>query len=105
MWGENMRVAVASEGKDESSKVSEVSGRAAYYLLFDDGKLNKVIRNPFAVGGGGSGLSVVRMLENEDVDKVISGRFGPKMKEALESAKIGYVETKEEKVAEVLRDV
>jgi len=33
-----MRIAIASSGKDENAKVSKVSGRAPYYLIFEDGK-------------------------------------------------------------------
>jgi predicted Fe-Mo cluster-binding NifX family protein len=79
-----MKIAIASEGKDEDSEVSPVSGRAPYYLIFEDNKLAKSIKNPFAMGGGGAGFSVAQMLGNEKVDVVISGKFGPNITMALE---------------------
>ncbi len=87
-----MKIAVASEGKEESSSVSEVSGRAPYYLIFEDKKLAKVMKNPFAVGGGGAGFGVVQMLHNEGVGLVISGKFGPNMVSAFKEKNIKFLE-------------
>jgi predicted Fe-Mo cluster-binding NifX family protein len=74
-----MKIAVASEGKDENAQVSAVSGRAPYYLIFEDGKLVKALPNPFKTGGGGAGLGVAQMLGNEGVNLIISGEFGSNM--------------------------
>jgi predicted Fe-Mo cluster-binding NifX family protein len=82
-----MKIAIASEGKDESSQVSDVSGRAPYYLIFEDKKLVKAIKNPFTIGGG-AGFSVAQMLINEGVELVISGNFGKNMQGMLDSKKI-----------------
>ncbi|MCD6478059.1 MAG: NifB/NifX family molybdenum-iron cluster-binding protein [Candidatus Aenigmarchaeota archaeon] len=87
-----MRVAVSSVGKDENSQISMAGGRAPYYLIFEDGKLVKVISNPFRIGGGGAGFGVAEMLADEGVDVVISGKFGGNMKGALESKGIKYKE-------------
>jgi predicted Fe-Mo cluster-binding NifX family protein len=97
-----MKIAVASTGKDEESDVSPISGRAEYYLIFEDGKIVKTINNPFKIGGGGAGPSVVQMLSNEGVEKIISGRFGPKMIDAMEEKGIKYEEIEGKKVKEVV---
>lgn len=86
-----MKIAVASEGKDENSQVSPVSGRAPYYLIFEGKNLVKAIKNPFAIGGGGAGFSVAQMLGNEGVDAVISGKFGPNIEMALKQKKIKVI--------------
>jgi len=78
-----MKVAIASVGKDENSKISEVAGRASYYLIFEDGKLVKVVKNPFKVGGGGAGFGVAEMLSGERVGLVVAGSFGMNMQGAL----------------------
>lgn len=72
-----MKVAIASNGKDENANVSEKSGRAPYYLIFENGKLAKVVKNPFRIGGGGAGFGVAEMLSDEKVEMVVSGQFGP----------------------------
>ncbi len=71
-----MKIAISSEGKDENSPVSQMSGRAPYYLIFENKKLIKIIKNPFRMGGGGAGFGVAEMLSEEEVNLVISGRFG-----------------------------
>ena len=100
-----MRVAISSTGKDENSEVSVVSGRAEYYLIFEDKKLVKAIKNPFRIGGGGAGFSVAQMLADEKVNLVISGRFGPNMIHALESKNIKYKEMSELSVKQALEKI
>ena len=87
-----MKVAIASEGKTPDSGVSELSGRAPYYLLFEDGRLAKTIKNPFAVGGGGAGFGVAKMLADERVELVVAGKFGSNMAGALKEKGIKSVE-------------
>lgn len=83
-----MKIAIASEGKEESGEISSRGGRAPYYLIFENKKLIKVVKNPFAVGGGGAGFSVAKMLSNENVDLVIASRIGPNMEFALKEKNI-----------------
>ena len=99
-----MKIAVASTGKDENSRVSLAGGRAPFYLIFEDEKLVRVIKNPFAVGGGGAGFGVARMLADEKVDLVISGNFGPNMLKALESSRIKTKTVEGKTVREILKE-
>ena len=100
-----MKVAVASSGKDEDSEVSPISGRAPYYLVYEDGKLIETIKNPFAIGGGGAGLSVAQMLSNKGVELVVSGRFGPKMEDALKAKGIKMKSEYNKKVKQVIEEL
>lgn len=87
-----MKVAIASLGENENSQISPVGGRAPYYLIFENKKLVKVIKNPFRIGGGGAGFGVAKMLADEGVEMVVAGRIGPNMKAALEEKGIKYLE-------------
>ena len=87
-----MRIAVSSDEKEVESEISMVSGRAKYYLIFEDNKLVKTLSNPFRIGGGGAGFGVAQMLEDENVDLVISGKIGENMKRALDDRKMKYKE-------------
>ena len=100
-----MKVAIASTGNDENAKVSKVSGRAHYYLIFESGRLLKVMKNPFRIGGGGAGFGVVEMLSDESVEMVVSGKFGPNMVGALESKGIQCREMFDVTVKEALESV
>lgn len=84
-----MKTAIASEEKNiEEAKVSPISGRASYYHIYEDKKHIKTIKNPFKIGGGGAGPSVAQMLINENIDLVISGKFGEKMLNVFEENNI-----------------
>ncbi len=83
-----MKIAIASEGKEETSEISLKGARAPYYLLFKEKKLLEVIKNPFAVGGGGAGWSVAHMLAEKKIDLVIAGRIGSNMESALKEKKL-----------------
>ena len=78
-----MKIAIASDGKDETSEISSRGARAPFYLIFEKGKLVETIKNPFAIGGGGAGWSVAHMLADKKVNLVIAGRVGPNMEMAL----------------------
>lgn len=97
-----MKIAIASEGKDESSKISLRGGRAPYYLIFEDKKLIETIKNPFATGSGGAGFSVAYMLAEKKVNLVIAGKVGGNMVSALKEKGIEFREDIERKVSEVI---
>jgi predicted Fe-Mo cluster-binding NifX family protein len=89
-----MKIAIASEGKDENSMISERAGRAPYYIIIKDKGRNKsreivkIIKNPFAIGGGGAGWSVADMLSDENINLFIAGNMGGNIKIALKQKDI-----------------
>jgi predicted Fe-Mo cluster-binding NifX family protein len=98
-----MRIAISSMGESEDSQVSEMSGRAPYYLIFEDSRLVKAVKNPFRIGGGGAGFAVASMLADEKVNIVVSGKFGHNMTGALEEKGIKYKEMHGMTVKEALK--
>lgn len=97
-----MKIGIASEGKKLDSLVCPTAGRAPFYLVFEDKKLIKTIKNPFANGGGGAGFGVVQMLANEGVNKIISGKFGEKLVEALNEKNMTSEEITDKTIQEIL---
>ena len=97
-----MKLAIASDGKTLESKVSEKAGRAPFYLIVVDKELVEVMKNPFAVGGGGAGFGVAKLLEEKNVASVIGKKLGDNMKSALAERNIQFLETKEESVKDAV---
>jgi len=87
-----VKIAIASEGKDEDSEISSRGGRAPYYLIFEDKKLIETIKNPFSAGSGGAGFSVAYMLAEKKVDLVVAGKVGGNMVSALKEKGIEFKE-------------
>lgn len=96
-----MKIAIASEGKDEDSEISQKGGRAPYYIIFKDKKIIEIIKNPFVLGSGGAGFSVAYMLADKNVNLVIAGKVGGNMISALKEKGIEFKE-KNGKVSEVV---
>ena len=85
------RIAIAAVGDNVGSEISEVAGRAPYYLIFDgNGVFLKSLKNPFQNQGGGASSGVVDILNKESVKTVVAGKFGDKMTKQLETNKIEY---------------
>jgi predicted Fe-Mo cluster-binding NifX family protein len=86
-----MKIAIASTNQDLSGEIYLNGGRAPYYLIVDEkGELLESIKNPFAVGGGGAGFGVSKMLADKGVDKVVVGEVGENMKSALKERNLSF---------------
>ncbi len=87
-----MRIAVSTTEGGLDDKVSEVFGRAVSFTIVDveDGDIKsvEVVRNDFAVRGGGAGVAVSQFLADKGVEVVLTGNVGPNALSVLNSAGI-----------------
>jgi predicted Fe-Mo cluster-binding NifX family protein len=100
-----MKIAIASDKNDLNSIISNRGGRADYYLVFEDKKLIEALKNPFAVGGGGAGFSVVEMLNDKNIDLIICGKFGSNMISAINDKNLKFKEIQNKTIQEVLEEI
>lgn len=86
-------IAVAAESSNDSSQISNLAGRAPYFLIFDsDGEFIKSIKNPAQNQKGGASSSVTALLKKESVKTLIAVKFGSKMETNLKAVGIEYSE-------------
>ncbi len=87
-----MKIAVSTTEGGLDDRVSDVFGRAVSFTIVDveDGDIKsvEVVRNDFAVRGGGAGIAVSQFLADKGVEVVLTGNVGPNALSVLNSAGI-----------------
>lgn len=100
-----MKVAITSTGNSIESKLDTRFGRCGYFIIYDtDTKSAEIIPNPNKESPEGSGPASVQLVASKNVQKIISGEFGLKIKSLLDSLKIQMIVLKSEKsVSEIIQ--
>ncbi len=87
-----MKIAITSTGNDLNSEFDQRFGRCAWFCIYDNetGQTG-FIKNEHAEAQGGAGTKASQKMVELEVERVISGDFGPKAKEILEKFDIQMV--------------
>ena len=100
-----MKVAITSTGNSLESKLDQRFGRCAFFVIYDTEKEEmEFITNPNKDAQNGAGPASVQMVASHNVQKIISGEFGIKVKSLLDSLKIQMIILKEpeKRVSEII---
>lgn len=91
-----MKVAITSTGNTLESTIDPRFGRCSYFVIYDiDTKAMEFIPNPNKSADEGAGPASVQVVASKEVNKIISGEFGMKIKSLLDSLKIQMVIVKD----------
>jgi predicted Fe-Mo cluster-binding NifX family protein len=91
-----MKVAITSTGNSLESKLDQRFGRCAFFIIYDiETKGTEFIPNPNKDAEEGAGPASVQLVASRDVQKIISGEFGIKIKPMLDSLKIQMIALKQ----------
>ena len=91
-----MKVAITSTGNTLESTNDPRFGRCAYFVIYDtESKAMEFIPNPNKDAEEGAGPASVQLVASRNVNKIISGEFGMKIKSLLDSLKIQMIIIKE----------
>jgi len=91
-----MKVAITSTGNSLDSTLDQRFGRCGFFIIYDtDAKGMEFIPNPNKDAQEGAGPASVQLVASRNVQKIISGEFGIKIKSLLDSLKIQMVVLKE----------
>ena len=89
---QTLKIAVPATDSGKDSLISTETGRAPFFLFFDnEGNFLETISNPARNQPGGISRTVVALLTDNDVTMVIAASIGDKMKQALTNHKIDFV--------------
>jgi predicted Fe-Mo cluster-binding NifX family protein len=100
-----MKVAITSTGNTLESKLDQRFGRCSYFVIYDlETKGIEFIPNPNKDAQEGAGPASVQVVASRNVQKIISGEFGIKIKSLLDSLKIQMIVLKEpeKKIEEII---
>ena len=91
-----MKVAITSRGNSTEALLDQRFGRCAYFAIYDtENKKVHFIENTGKDAEEGAGPAAVAVVANSQVEKIVSGEFGFKIKGMLNDLKIQMVMTKE----------
>jgi predicted Fe-Mo cluster-binding NifX family protein len=100
-----MKVAITSTGNSMESKLDQRFGRCSYFVIYDsETKGIEFLPNPIKDAQEGAGPASVQVVASRNVQKIISGEFGIKIKSLLDSLKIQMIVLKEadKKIEEII---
>lgn len=91
-----MKIAITSTGNTLESTIDQRFGRCAYFVIYDTlDKAMEFIPNPNKDAEEGAGPASVQLVASRNVEKIVSGEFGIKIKPLLDSLKIQMIVLKD----------
>jgi len=91
-----MKVAITSTGQSLESTIDQRFGRCAFFVIYDTETGGvEILPNPNRDAQEGAGPASVQLVASKEVQKIVSGEFGVKIKSLLDSLKIQMVVYKE----------
>jgi predicted Fe-Mo cluster-binding NifX family protein len=100
-----MKVAITSTGNSLESTIDHRFGRCAYFVIYDnESKAMEFIPNPNKELEKDVGTASVQLVASRNVNKIISGDFGMKIKSLLDRLKIQMIALKQpgKKITEII---
>lgn len=101
-----MKIAITSTGNSPDSKLDQRFGRCAFFVIYDtETGATEFIPNPNKDALEGAGPASVQLVASRNVQKIISGEFGVKIKSLLDTLKIQMIALKEpeKKIEEIIK--
>lgn len=100
-----MKIAIASKKETLDSDISDLGGRAPFYLVFGEkGELLEKFENPSLGRGGGAAFIVIKELLERGVNVFVAGEIGYKMSNFLKENNINFYE-RSGQVSKVLDEI
>jgi predicted Fe-Mo cluster-binding NifX family protein len=94
-----MKIAITSKGNSPDSYLDHRFGRCGYFIIYDtESGAMEIIPNPNKDREEFAGPASVQLVATKNVNKIISGEFGIKIKSQLDSLKIQMIILEEQKI-------
>ena len=94
-----MKYAITSQGNSLEAKIDSHFGRCEYIVTYDtDTRGWEFIPNPYKQLDEGVGPLLVELLHEKGINKIVSGSFGIKIKDLLDSKLIQMIIPKHDEI-------
>lgn len=91
-----MKVAITSTGNNLEASIDPRFGRCSYFVIYDtETKGIEFLPNANRNAQEGAGPASVQIVAGKEVEKIVSGEFGAKIKPILDSLKIQMISIKD----------
>ena len=99
-----MRIAIASEGRELTSRIDSRLGRAKYIIIYDtrNGDVKVLDNQEASQMTSGAGVNTAEAIVEMNVDYVVSQNFGPKALQVFKAAGVKAAVISEVTVAEAV---
>jgi predicted Fe-Mo cluster-binding NifX family protein len=100
-----MKIVITSNGNSPDSKLDSHFGRCSHFVFYDT--LTKSIEffpNPFKDLKEEAGFNAVKLLTTRNIEKIVTGELGIKVKPLLDSLKIQQIiyKNKEKSIQDII---
>ena len=87
-----MKIAITSTGNSLDSKLDQRFGRCSFFVIYDTGTGGmEILPNRSKNDLEGAGPAAVQLIASRNVNRIVSGEFGYKIKSLLDSLKIQMI--------------
>lgn len=91
-----MKIAITASGNQPEATLDQRFARCAWFVIYDDAtQSTEFIANPNLNAVEGAGPAAVQFRASLQVQKIVSGEFGAKIKPLLDNLKIQMVVMKQ----------
>lgn len=99
-----MKIAIASEKDSLESKIDPRFGRCSFFAFYDN-KTDSIefYQNPAKEAAEGAGPMAVQFIASKEVNKVVAGEFGTKIKSLLDTLNIEMIIKTDQKVSDIMK--
>jgi predicted Fe-Mo cluster-binding NifX family protein len=98
-----MKIAISATGDNLGAEIDPAFGRCSNFIIYDtDTDTHTVIANRGSAMAGGAGTSAARMILEQGVTEIITGKVGLKSRPILERAGVAIRENQSGSIAQVI---
>ena len=84
-----MKICITAQGNTLESQIDPRFGRAKYFIFYDDQTSEyEAVENPYIGGIGGVGVQAGQLMDEKNVEVIITGNIGPNAYRTIQASSV-----------------